>query len=75
MGSNRDLPRRVIWRSSGNPIPYVSKRLRLSEYELSEALHNIKDALGLGGADNLIFYDNGDVTRHGEELGNIFDEL
>lgn len=67
--------RRVIWNRGGNPVSYVSTKLNLNEETVGAALHAIKAAAGLRGADSFIIYDNGDVTdARGEEIGNIHDE-
>ena len=43
--------------------------------ELRRALHNLKDAIGLGGADNVeIHIPSGDVFFNGENIGNLRDE-
>ena len=74
MGQKR-ADRRVIWNRGGNPVAYVSARLGLSEAEVSAAIHAIKAAARLRGADDITIYDNGDVTdANGDEIGNIYDE-
>jgi hypothetical protein len=48
----------------------------LSEWDLSDALHTIKEAAGLGGADRVSIWSDGSVTdEHGDEIGNIHDEV
>jgi hypothetical protein len=67
---------RVIWDRPGNPPKYVSDQLRISRWQLGEALHEIKHAGDLRATDRVIIYDDGMVTdEHGHELGNIYDEL
>ncbi|MCJ2140857.1 hypothetical protein [Methylobacterium sp. E-066] len=67
--------RRVIWNRGGSPVSYVSEKLNLDEETVGGAIHAIKAAAGLRGADSIIIYDNGDVTdARGEEIGNIYDE-
>ncbi len=73
--SQKHTRRRVIWNRSGQPVPYVSEKLGLQEEDVSAAIHVIKAAARLRGADSIIIYDNGDVTdSRGEEIGNIYDE-
>lgn len=70
--------RRVIWDGKNeNPIPYVSKELDMDPYRCSDALHQIKQAGGLGPRDATVIYDNGDVVdaSNGEEIGNLHDEF
>ncbi|MCJ2058457.1 hypothetical protein MKL09_18110 [Methylobacterium sp. J-048] len=67
--------RRVIWNRAGSPVSYVSAKLNLDEETVGAAIHAIKAAAGLRGADSVIIYDNGDITdARGEEIGNIHDE-
>ncbi|GAB6844383.1 hypothetical protein HNR00_002529 [Methylorubrum rhodinum] len=71
------MSRRVIWdRTGGNPIPHVSKELRIDPYVCSGALHTIKQSAGLRPNDDVMIYDNGDVTGrlNGDEIGNLYDE-
>lgn len=47
----------------------------MQEEDVSAAIHSIKAAARLRGADNVVKYDNGDVTdSRGEEIGDIYDE-
>ncbi|MDO9427397.1 MAG: hypothetical protein Q7T93_11265 [Methylobacterium sp.] len=49
--------------------------LDLTEADVGAAIHSIKAAARLRGADNIVIYDNGDVTdARGEEIGNLYDE-
>jgi hypothetical protein len=49
--------------------------LDLPEEDVGAAIHSIKAAARLRGADNIVIHDNGDVTdARGEEIGNIYDE-
>jgi hypothetical protein len=67
---------RVIWDKSTNPTPYVSRWLGIEEWQLRNAIHRIKGRTGLTGADRVIIYDDGRITdAHGEDLGNVHDEI
>jgi hypothetical protein len=67
---------RRLWSKSDNPPKWVSDQLNLSHWVFSDALHKIKEAEGLRGADSVHIYDDGDVTDDGGELiGNIYDEI
>ena len=71
------LSRRIIWdRTRGNPIPHVSQELGIDPYVCSDALHTIKQSAGLRPNDDVVIYDNGDVTvkLNGDEIGNLYDE-
>ena len=49
----------------------MAARLGISEWDFSNALHKIKAAAGLGGADR-----DGTVTEdRGDVIGNVYDEL
>lgn len=53
----------------------TARALRMTRKQLSRALHMIKDATGLGGADNVIIYlPSGDVYDGDELIGNLRDE-
>jgi hypothetical protein len=68
--------RDILWERRGNPTPWVSRQLGIEEWQLRDAIHRIKDRSGLSGADRLIIHRNGDVTdEHGEDLGNVHDEV
>jgi hypothetical protein len=68
--------RDILWDKLRNPTPFVSQSLNMEEWQLRDAIHKIKDARGLSGNDRVIIYRNGDVTdEHGEDLGNIHDEV
>jgi hypothetical protein len=67
---------RVIWNQPGNPLKYVSNQLRIAHWQLGEAIHEIKRAGNLRASDRVIIYDDGMVTdEHGDDLGNIYDEI
>jgi len=67
---------RILWDRSANPAPYVSRQLGIEEWQLRNAIHRIKGRGGLADADRVIIYDDGKVTdAHGEDLGNVYDEI
>jgi hypothetical protein len=67
---------RIIWDRPTNPPKWVADRLGISEWDLGIALHAIKQASGLGGADRVTISDDGTVTDdQGQAIGNIYDEL
>jgi hypothetical protein len=69
-------PRDILWDRVRNPTPYVSRQLGITEAELRDALHKIKDHSPLRPHDRMIIYRDGSVTdEHGEDLGNIYDEI
>ncbi len=66
---------RVLWRNPGNPPDAVARALGLSPRRFGRALHKIKAASDLSGADRVIIYSDGTVTdEHGDPIGNLFDE-
>jgi hypothetical protein len=67
----------TIWSSAGNPPRSVARRLGKSPADFSDALHKIKHAAGLGGADDVRILDDGTVisSADAEEIGNIYDEI
>ncbi len=48
----------------------------IDPYVCSDALHTIKQSAGLRPNDDVVIYDNGDVTGklNGDEIGNLYDE-
>lgn len=67
---------RKIWSRPGNPTPGVARRLGVSETDLGDAIHTLKDAAGLGPRDRVTIWDDGSVTDARDELiGNIHDEI
>ena len=67
---------RIIRDRAENPTRYVSDRLGISRAELRQALHAIKRRGNLQPRDRIIIYEDGAVRdEHGEELGNISDEI
>ena len=53
----------------------MARALDLSPHRFGRALHKIKAASDLSGADRVIIYSDGTVTdAHDEPLGNLFDE-
>jgi hypothetical protein len=66
----------ALWSSPGNPPRWVTGRLGISSWELSDALHKIKKAAGLRGADRVTIMSDGTVTDdRGEAIGNVYDEI
>jgi hypothetical protein len=66
----------VVWSNPGNPTNEVSRALGIERLHLRRALHRIKQAQGLGGADRVIIWDDGTVTdNQGDVLGNVYDEI
>jgi hypothetical protein len=54
----------------------VAARLCISEWDFSNALHKIKEAAGLGGADRVIIWSDGTISEdRGDLIGNVYDEL
>jgi hypothetical protein len=74
--SQSRLPmRRIIWDRAGNPARFVSDILRITRWQLREALHLIKRRENIGAQDRIVIYDDGTVMdAHGEDIGNIFNE-
>jgi hypothetical protein len=69
------MPQR-LWGSPGNPPRWVAGQLGISQWDLSDALHKIKKAAGLRGADRVIIMSDGTVTDdRGEAIGNVYDEI
>ena len=54
----------------------MSQELGIDPYVCSDALHTIKQSAGLRPDDDVVIYDNGDVTvkLNGDEIGNLYDE-
>jgi hypothetical protein len=66
---------RILWRDPGNPPDTVARALGLEPRHFSRALHKIKAANDLSGADRVIIYNDGSVEdANGEPLGNLHDE-
>lgn len=66
---------RILWRNPGNPPDSVARSLGLSPRRFGRALHKIKAASDLSGADRVIIYSDGTVTdEHSEKIGNLYDE-
>ncbi len=67
---------RIIWSNPGNPTNDVSHALGIPRWLLGRALHRIKKAQGLKGADRVHIWDDGMVTDELDDvLGNIYDEI
>jgi hypothetical protein len=66
---------RILWNNPGNPPDTVSRALGMEPRHFSRALHKIKAANDLSGADRVVIYTDGSVTNEqGEPLGNLHDE-
>ena len=67
---------RVIWDKSRNPTRHVSDALGIERWQLGAAIHKIKAKNNLGPNDRTIIHCDGKVTDvHGDEIGNIYDEI
>jgi hypothetical protein len=67
---------RIIWSDPGNPTSEVSRALRIERLQLRQALHRIKRAQGLKGADRVIIWNDGSVTDQQDNvLGNVYDKI
>jgi hypothetical protein len=58
--------------STNNPN-YAAKMLGYDRKTFGDMIHAMKDGLDLGGADNVIWHDNGDVEFNGNIIGNMHD--
>jgi hypothetical protein len=68
-------PARILWSNPGNPPDSVARELGMEPRHFSRALHKIKAASDLSGADRVVLYSDGSVTdEQGERLGNLHDE-
>jgi hypothetical protein len=66
---------RILWSSPGNPPDAVARALGMAPWRFGRALHKIKAAADLSGADRVVIYNDGSVTdKQGEVLGNLYDE-
>jgi hypothetical protein len=66
---------RTLWSSPGNPPDAVARVLGMAPRHFSRALHKIKAAADLSGADHVVIYSDGSVTdEQGEVLRNLHDE-
>jgi len=66
---------RILWSNPGNPPDTVARALGMGPRHFSRALHKIKAASDLSGADRVLIYSDGSVTdQQGEPLGNLRDE-
>jgi hypothetical protein len=69
------MPQR-LWDSPSNPPRWVSGRLGILQWGLSDALHKIKKAAGSRGADRITIMSDGTVTDdRGEAIWNVYDEI
>ena len=72
MGRSRD---RILWSNPGNAPEWIARTLGMEPRRFSRALHKIKAAADLSGADRVVIYSDGSVTDgQGEPLGNLHDE-
>jgi hypothetical protein len=58
--------------STNNPN-YAAKMLGYDRKTFGDMIHTMKDGLDLGGADNVIWHDNGDIEFDGNIIGNMYD--
>jgi hypothetical protein len=66
----------VIWSNPGNPTNDVSHALGIERRQLRRALHRIKRAQGLKGADRVTIWNDGSITDPQDNvLGNVYDEI
>jgi hypothetical protein len=66
---------RILWSNPGNPSDAIARVLGMEPRRFSRALHKIKAASDLSGADRVVIYSDGWVTdEQGERLGNLHDE-
>ncbi len=66
---------RILWSNPGNPPDSVARALGMGPRHFSRALHKIKAANDLSGADRVVIYSDGSVTdEQGAPLGNLDDE-
>ena len=66
---------RILWSNPGNPPDSVARALGMAPRHFGRALHKIKAASDLSGADRVIIYSDGTVTdAQGELIGNLHDE-
>ncbi len=65
----------VLWSNPGNPPNSVARALGMEPRHFSRAVHKVKAANDLSGADRVVIYSDGSVTdEQGEPLGNLHDE-
>jgi len=65
----------IVWSNPGNPTNEVSRALGIQRQQLRRALHRIKRAQGLKGADRVTIWNDGSVTDSQDNvLGNVYDE-
>ena len=65
----------IFWSNPGNPPVTIARALDMELRRFSRALHKIKAANDLSGADRVIIYSDGSVTdAQVELLGNLHDE-
>lgn len=52
---------------------YAAKMLGYDRDTFGDMIHDMKDGLGLGGADNVIWHDDGKIEFKGKVIGNMHD--
>jgi len=66
---------RILWSNLGNPPDAVARALGMEPRRFNRALHEIKAASDLSGADRVVIYSYRSVTvEQGEPLGNLHGE-
>lgn len=66
---------RILRSNPGNPPASVARSLGMEPRRFSRALHKIKAASDLSGADRVIIYSDGMVAdEQGEPIGKLHDE-
>jgi hypothetical protein len=67
----------VLWDRRENPPKWVADQLGIvPDWKLGEAIHALKQAAGLGGADRVSIARDGTVENaHGVKIGNVYDEI
>lgn len=69
---------RKLWSNPESPPEWVARQLHppMTRHEFSAALHRIKRAAGLKGADRVSIWEDGDVTDADEQvIGNLHAEF
>lgn len=73
--ANQTATQRPIWSGPGSPTGAIAERFGIQRGRAKKALHDIKLEAGLDPRDNVIIYENGDVTtKQGDWIGNIKEE-
>ncbi len=54
---------------------YAAREPGMTDIQMSDAIHRLKEGAGLRGGDNLLFHlPSGDVYFNGEIIGNLHDD-